>query len=245
MMIKYGCCYLTVVAALLLSTTAVVLAAPPTIPGTFTANVVATSSGTASGVPHGTKTYKKYYDYTNKRLREDFVAEGFTKIYRYDQKIEPPFPPAPHNPTFASPKGYKIQLRNGQPDPMSCCWLWLVDENGNADTMFQEVVPKKAIDAGAATVNGIKTEHWAFGTKFPFPQTSDFYFGSNNTLVQSNSFASIFKQGTVIGNSSFSNWDSSPIDVSVFAVPTSDPTFGKCKQCGVDPECSMQACTSG
>lgn len=49
---------------------------------------------------------------------------GFTKVYRYDQNIEPPVPPAPGNPTFASPKGYKIDLVNGAPDPNRCCWLW-------------------------------------------------------------------------------------------------------------------------
>ena len=39
---------------------------------------------------------------------------GYSKIYRYDVNIEPPVPPVPGNPTFASPKGYKIDLINGK-----------------------------------------------------------------------------------------------------------------------------------
>jgi hypothetical protein len=64
-----------------------------------------------------------------------FLFVGFTKIYRYDKPIQPPVPPVPGNPTFASPKGYKINLVNGAPDPNRCCWLWLVDQDGNSDTM--------------------------------------------------------------------------------------------------------------
>ena len=39
---------------------------------------------------------------------------GFSKVYRYDQNIEPPVPPVPGNPVFASPKGYKFDLVNGE-----------------------------------------------------------------------------------------------------------------------------------
>jgi hypothetical protein len=63
--------------------------------------------------------------------------------------------------------------------------------------------------------------------------------------AQANSFASIYKQGTIIGNSSYLNWKTGPIDESAFAVPDSDPTFGTCKQCGKDPMCAMEDCTSG
>jgi hypothetical protein len=40
----------------------------------------------------------------------------------------------------------------------------------------------------------------------------------------------------------YSDWNSDPIDESIFKVPTSDPDFGHCKQCGVSPECPMEAC---
>jgi len=159
--------------------------------------------------------------------------------------IETPFPPEPHNPTFASPKGYKIQLRNGVPDPMQCCWLWLVDQNGDAETMFEQTVPAKSVDAGKTVINGVAAEHWHWEGKFPFLQIDDFYFTPNGSLVQANSYASVFSKGTIIGNSSYTNWDTAAISNTTFAVPTSDPTFGQCKQCGVDPECDMQMCTSG
>jgi hypothetical protein len=32
------------------------------------------------------------------------------------------------------------------------------------------------------------------------------------------------------------------VDPAVFAHPDSRPTFGKCKQCGVDDECPMWEC---
>ena len=68
---------------------------------------------------------------------------------------------------------------------------------------------------------------------------NDYWFtnGTNGTaLVEMDSFASIYKQGTIIGNSSYLNWSPAPIDKSVYAVPTSDPTFGVCKACS-DPSC--------
>jgi hypothetical protein len=216
----------------------------PVISPVFTADVVESSSGTAPGVPKGTKTFREFYDYTHKRRRTDYAAEGFTKIYRYDQNIEPPVPPVPGNPTFASPKGYKINLHGGQPDPNQCCWLWLVDEDGNPNTMFEQDVAKKAMLVGNETKNGVPTEHWAFKGRFPFPQDNDWWFTPNGSLVQTNSYASIFKQGTVVGNASYTNYVTTPIADVTFTVPTSDPTFGVCKQCGKDPACAMDYCTS-
>eukprot|EP00040_Diaphanoeca_grandis_P015770 m.80867 g.80867 ORF g.80867 m.80867 type:complete len:239 (+) comp25357_c0_seq1:84-800(+) len=215
----------------------------PTIPAIFTSNVVESSSGTFPGVPQGTKSFLQFYDYEHQKLRKDYVQEGYSKIYRYDQKIDPPFPPAKGDPTFPSPKGYKLQLHGGVVDPNQCCWLWLVDDEGNPDTMFEQIISPKAVDAGATTKNGVPSEHYTFHTNLPFPQTNDYYFATaDQALVQVDSYASIFKKGTVIGNSSFTNFTAAPIANTTFAVPTSDPTFGICKQCGVDPECPMQMC---
>lgn len=103
--------------------------------------------------------------------------------------------------------------------------------------MFHETVAAKALDTGAETKNGVASEHWMFKGRFPFPQQNDWWFASDGgALVQSNSYASVFKQGTVIGNTSFTNWGTNSINASVFDVPTSDPTFGVCKPCS-DPAC--------
>ena len=78
------------------------MAATPVIPDTFTADVVAVSSGTAPGVPKGTQSFTQFYDYTNKRLRKDFHDQGYAKVYRYDKLIQPrastPHPPRPRTP---------------------------------------------------------------------------------------------------------------------------------------------------
>jgi len=216
----------------------------PTIPKTYTADVTAATSGTAPGAPKGQQTYKQYYDYANKRNREDFLQEGFSKIYRYDVNIEPPVPPVPGQPVFASPKGYKIDIVGGAPDPNRCCWTWLVDQDGNADTMFEQEVASKAVDVGSETINGVPAEHWHFKGYFPIEQINDYWFTNStngtSTLVQENSFASIYKQGTIIGNVTYANFNAGPIDVSTFKVPTSDPTFGVCKPCN-DPSCDCSS----
>jgi hypothetical protein len=130
----------------------------------------------------------------------------------------------------------------GAPDPNRCCWTWLVDEDGDADTMFQQSVPTKAVDLGPETKNGVPTEHYHFKGYFPIEQVVDDWFGNStngSVPVQSNNFASIYKQGTIIGNTSYLNFEAAPIDVSVFKVPSSDPTFGVCKPC-TDPACDCQ-----
>ena len=76
-------------------------------------------------------------------------------------------------------QGYKINLHGGQPDPNQCCWLWLVDQDGNPDTMFEQDVAKKAVLVGNETKNGVPTEHWAFKGRFPFPQDNDWWFTPN------------------------------------------------------------------
>ena len=136
----------TMKAALLLAAAAPLAAAtPPVIPQTFTSQITTNTSGTAKSIPMGVKTYKQFYDYTNKRLRKD-ESSGMTKVYRYDKNIMPPISPGPNDPDFASPKGYQFQLSN--PD-LNCCWLWLVDtSNGKPfypDRMFKhkfQMVPK-------------------------------------------------------------------------------------------------------
>ena len=42
----------------------------------------------------------------------------------------------------------------------------------------------------------------------------------------------------------YTNYVTTPIADVTFTVPTSDPTFGVCKQCGKDPACDMDYCTS-
>ena len=43
--------------------------------------------------------------------------------------------------------------------------------------------------------------------------------------------------------SRYTNYVTTPIADVTFTVPTSDPTFGVCKQCGKDPACGMDYCT--
>ena len=63
-------------------------ATTPEIPKVFTAVITTNTSGTSKSIPQGVKTYKQYYDYTNKRLRKD-ASNGMTKVYRYDKQIMP------------------------------------------------------------------------------------------------------------------------------------------------------------
>ena len=115
--------FLKAAASFLLGAAGSAAAAAPVIPQTWTAEITTNTSGTARQVPQGVKTYKQFYDYTNKRLRKD-ASDGMTKVYRYDKNIMPPLQPGPNDPDFASPKGYQFQLSN--PD-LNCCWLWLID----------------------------------------------------------------------------------------------------------------------
>ena len=222
------------------------LDAVPTIPPVWTADIVATSNGTLPGVPVGTKSYTEYHDYTNKKRRLDFKEQYYTKIYRYDKKIQPPFNPGKYDPEFAAPKGYKMHLDStGNPNPNSCCWLWLFDtDTGDNDKMFNAQVPPKSKDVGSTEVNGVTAEEWLFAGTFPFPQTDRYYFDNESNLVQHNSYASVFGKGVIIGNTTYNNLKVGPISNETFAVPTSKPTFGKCKQCGVDSMCPMEDCMS-
>ena len=230
----------TMKAALLLAAAAPLAAAtPPVIPQTFTSQITTNTSGTAKSIPMGVKTYKQFYDYTNKRLRKD-ESSGMTKVYRYDKNIMPPISPGPNDPDFASPKGYQFQLSN--PD-LNCCWLWLVDtSNGKPfypDRMFKTQIPNGAKDMGTSPKFG-GTEHWEGSSTFPFTSTGDWYVKNNNEILQYNSFVNIPTQGTITTNLTYQNWTAGDIDISVFDHPASVQQKGRCKQFGVDPECSQE-----
>lgn len=82
-------------------------------------------------------------------------------------------------------------------------------------------------------------------TKFPFLQTDDWWF-KNGTISLSNSYFKIpgktSVSGYVMSNGTYTNVDYGPVNASVFAHPDSRPTFGQCKQCGVDDSCPMSLC---
>jgi hypothetical protein len=225
-----------VLATLACATLGLGLQSVPAIPPTFTAVITSNTTGTAQGPQKGVSTITQYYDYANKRLRKD-AGDGTTKIYRYDVNVDPPLQPGPNDPHFPTPKGYQFQLSNPN---MTCCWLWLMDsDTKDADRMYQLQVPKKAQDAGSDKDG----EHWASVSKFPFLQTDDYWF-KNGTLTKENNFVNLPKQlgpqaGTLITNTTFANFDISPIDESVFWVPDARPTFGRCKEFGHDPQCDM------
>ena len=216
-------------------------ATTPEIPKVFTAVITTNTSGTSKSIPQGVKTYKQYYDYSNKRLRKD-ATSGMTKVYRYDINVQTPIHPGPNDPEFASPRGYQFQTNN--PD-LNCCWLWLVDTSDGrpytTDRMFQVQIPKGAKDIGASSRFG-GTEHWAGSSAWPFKSTGDWYVKNNNQIVQYNSYVNIPTQGTIIENMTYTNYTTGPIDVSVFAHPnaTSNRHPGKCGQFGVDPMCSNE-----
>lgn len=229
--------------ALALSATCA-LAAPPKISDVYTSLVETTTAGNIPGLPTGHSTYTEYYDFTNKRRRLDFTAgsmEGQTKVYRYDVKD------IHHNP-FSAPRGYLFRTSNPKLD---CCWLWLLDSsdptNSTNERMFEVQIPKNAKDEGAATVNGVPTEHWhSQGGIIIISSSDDYFIGNSSTLVQHNSVVHVEgKKGTT--NSSYTNYDVTPIDESVFDVPSANcqdssctPTeIGVCKQFGVDPMCDM------
>tara|TARA_B110000208_G_C11577827_1_gene361365 strand:- start:249 stop:605 length:357 start_codon:yes stop_codon:yes gene_type:complete len=113
------------------------------------------------------------------------------------------------------------------------------DESGGfePETMSKFEVESNAKDEGADA----KGEHWSSVKRFPFLQTDDWWF-SNGTMASSNTYIDIPKEGTVTSNGTFQDVAYGPVDPSVFAHPDSRPTFGQCKQCGVDDECPMWEC---
>jgi hypothetical protein len=227
-------------------TTALVVAAsasitvPPPISLQYTANIHSKTTGDIPGLPKGTTDYKEYYDYKNKRRRLDFISgqgAGSTKVYRYDVKD------MGHNP-FPAARGYQFQTSNPK---LQCCWLWLIDDTdptNSTDLRMSEVqIPKKAQDEGSCTINGVTAEHWhAKGGIVVLESQSDWYIGANNSIVQQNGQFRI-KLKDAISNASYTNFDTSPIDESVFAVPKADCPdcnpfeIGTCKEFGTDPAC--------
>ena len=59
-------------------------------------------------------------------------------------------------------------------------------------------------------------------------------------ILQYNSFVNIPTQGTITTNLTYQNWTAGDIDISVFDHPASVQQKGRCKQFGVDPECSQE-----
>jgi hypothetical protein len=213
----------------------------PAIPDQWYAEIHGNTTSTVSAIPSGTVVIKQWYDYTNKRVRKDFDS-GVTKVYDYktlvDTGNEKPGGPG-NNPVFPSPQGFKYRTDN---IANTCCWVWLItgsydQHNIEPETMEKFEVEKKAKDEGSDA----KGEHWSSVIKFPFLQTDDWWF-VNGTMSSSNTFVKIPKEGTVMSNGTFNNVKYGDVDPTVFDHPDSRPTFGKCKQCGVDDECPMWEC---
>jgi len=61
-------------------------------------------------------------------------------------------------------------------------------------------------------------------------------------MSSSNTYFTIPKEGYVMSNGTYVNVKYGDVDPTVFDHPDSRPTFGKCKQCGVDDECPMWEC---
>ena len=108
-------------------------------------------------------------------------------------------------------------------------------------------IPKKSKDEGTVTINGIQTEHWHDqGGIIVISSSSDYFVANNSILVQQNSMVR-FEGKKGITNSSYANYDVSPIDESIFDVPSANcqdssctpPEIGVCRQFGVDPSCDM------
>lgn len=59
------------------------------------------------------------------------------------------------------------------------CWWRLVDDDGNAESMFEFNVPSKSVDVGSETINGVTAEHWHFKGYFPIEQVDDMWFAAN------------------------------------------------------------------
>ena len=214
-----------------------IVGAPPIMPSAFQAEVTVKTNGTMAGIPIGTQAFTMLYDFGNKRLRKDF-ADGTTKVYRYDEKVDPPQPvgpPKPGVPSLPTPVGYQFKTGSMR----DCCWTWLYDaDSGMADKMSEITIDPKAKDLGPDAAHA-GTEHWQKRGWFPFPRVNDYYV-SNSTLVRADTYLSIKSRGTVISNTTYDNVAAGPIDVSNFIHPTVNPSFpelGKCKQFGKDPLC--------
>jgi len=209
--------------------------AVPVIPDQFYAEIHGNTTGNLSGVPYGTVVIKEWYDYANKRLRKDF-DDGTTKMYDYKTLVDPG---NEKTPKFPAPQGFKFRTDDIN---NTCCWLWLID----SDTQQNEQMQKFAVESNAKDLGATpQGEHWRSVTKFPFLQTDDWWF-KNGTLAIQNSYFIIpghtSVSGYVMSNGTFEDVKNAPIDPSVFWHPDSRPTFGKCKQCGVDMECPMWQC---
>ena len=188
-------------------------------------------------VPKGSITITQWYDYTNKRLRKDF-DDGTSKMYDYKTLVDPGME---RKPKFPSPQGFKYRTDD---IANTCCWLWLIDaDTEEPEQMSKLEVEKNAMDVGPEA----KGEHWSSVKKFPFLQTDDWWFTANGTLAAQNTYVNIsigskIKEGWLMSNGTFDDVKYGAIDDSVFAHPDSRPTFGKCKQCGVDDQCPMWQC---
>jgi len=207
--------------------------AVPKIPDQFYSEIHANNTGNVSGISYGSIVIKQWYDYTNGRLRKDFDT-GDTKMYDYKTLMDPGNLPKP---TFPSPQGFKWKTA----DPLNtCCWVWLLDSNtGDAERMSRLEVENNAKDVGKDQ----KGEHWSSVTTFPFLQTDDWWF-QKGELAASNTYVNIPTKGYIMSNGTYENveYGNSSVPDSAFSHPDSRPTFGKCKQCGVDDECPMWQC---
>jgi hypothetical protein len=207
--------------------------AVPAIPDQFYSEIHFNTTGNVSGVPTGVGTIKQWYDYTNKRLRKDF-DDGTTKIYDYKTLVDPG---NEKKPRFPSPQGFKFRTDDIE---NTCCWLWLIDDQTqDAERMSKLEVENNAKDVGKDNIG----EHWSSVTTFPFLQTDDWWF-RDGVLAASNTYANIPVEGYIMSNGTYTNVSSgaSSVPDSVFSHPDSRPTFGKCKQCGVDDACPMWQC---
>lgn len=216
----------------------------PAIVDQFTTDIQSNTTGNVSGIPTGLATATQFYDYTNKRVRID-RDDGTSKMYDYKTLIDPcptgrPGHGCPSSrPNWPSPQGFKF---NTDSIENSCCYVWLVDsDTGEAETMEKFALEDNSKEVG----HDARGDHWLSVKKFPFLQTDDWWLGPNNSVVASNSYFIIPGQSPVSGyvqsNGTYTNWVNT-VDASKFEHPDSHPTFGKCKECGVDSECPMQEC---
>jgi hypothetical protein len=211
----------------------------PVIPNQYYAEISGNTTGNVSGVPTGVFTMTEYYDYDNKRRRID-RDDGVTKMYDYKTMVDPcPVGDCPGKPKFPSPQGFRYQTNDIE---HTCCFVWLVD----SDTGEPETMDKFEVESNAKLVGtDARGDHWLSVTKFPFLQTDDWWF-KEGVVQASNSYFKIPGHSSVSGytmsNTTYTKFNGSTLDPSVFDHPDSRPTFGKCKECGVDTECPMWQC---
>jgi hypothetical protein len=220
----------------------VTAAEPPLIPQQYTAQIISDVKGDIPDIPKGKSTYTEYYDYGNKRRRIDF-SDGTSKVYRYDVND------MGHNP-FPAPRGYQFQTSNPK---LNCCWLWLVDTSDPTNStnlrMSEIQISKRAKDNGPVTIDGKTAEWWhSKGSIIVLEQHDDFFVSTNGsnptTLIEWDSQFRL-KLETCQTNLTYTTFDYSPIDISVFDVPKADCQecqpfeIGTCKEFGKDPECDM------